>query len=255
MSDEYTIFIDESGDEGLSGKSSKMFFFGAFIIENQKYNEILESLNRIKKVINRQELHASKLKHIMKVYVCKEIAKMPITAFGVISNKATLGNYSIKEHWKYYNKNSQFLLELVGQYIEKEFKKQIPHTIVFEHKENAEYKKMKNLISLTKLNPLRFWANKHLNFIDENKIISKKKNEEPLLVIADFIAHALQKCCDHYDAEFHITEDRYLREMKNIFYHWDNNRILFAGIKPIHELSKLELLPEIAFFLDSLKHE
>ena len=65
MSDEYTIFIDESGDEGLSGKSSRMFFFGAFIIENQKYDEILESLNRIKKVIDRQELHANKLKHIM----------------------------------------------------------------------------------------------------------------------------------------------------------------------------------------------
>ena len=75
---------------------------------------------------------------------------MPITAFGLISNKSSLGNYNIKEHWKYYNKNCQFLLKLFGQYIGREFKHSISHTIIFEHKENAEYQKMKNLIYYAK---------------------------------------------------------------------------------------------------------
>lgn len=102
MSDEYTIFIDESGDEGLSGKSSQMFCLGAFIIKNDEYDEILNNLNNIKKVLKKQELHATHIKnHISKVFICKEIAKMPITAFGLISNKSSLGNYNIKEHWKY----------------------------------------------------------------------------------------------------------------------------------------------------------
>ncbi len=256
MSDEYTIFIDESGDEGLSGKSSQMFCLGAFIIKNDEYDEILNNLNNIKKVLKKQELHATHIKnHISKVFICKEIAKMPITAFGLISNKSSLGNYNIKEHWKYYNKNCQFLLELFGQYIEREFKHPISHTIIFEHKENAEYQKMKNLIYYAKYNSSRTWATKTLNYISENAIISKKKEEEPLLEIADFIAHALQRCCNHYDAELNITEDRYLRELKNKFYYWENGRILFAGIKPIHNLTQLGLLPEVSDFLDNLKHE
>ena len=104
------------------------------------------------------------------------------------------------------------------------------------------------------MNPFRKWANKHLKYIDEDSIISKKKEEEPLLEIADFIAHSLQRCCDHYDAEFNITEDRYLRELKNKFYYWESGRILFAGIKPVHDLAKLQLLPEISHFLDNFKH-
>lgn len=114
---------------------------------------------------------------------------------------------------------------------------------------------MKNLIYYAKYNSSRTWATKTLNYISENAIISKKKEEEPLLEIADFIAHALQRCCNHYDAELNITEDRYLRELKNKFYYWENGRILFAGIKPIHNLTQLGLLPEVSDFLDNLKHE
>ncbi len=256
MVDEYTIYIDESGDEGLSGRSSHMFCLGAFIIHNSEYENILKNLSEIRKTLNKQELHATSIKnHISKVYVYKEIAKLPIVAFGVISNKSSLGDYNIKEHWKYYNKNCQFLLELIGQYIEREFKCKIPHTIIFEHKENAEYNKMKNLIYYTKINPFRKWANKSLNYIDENAIISKKKQEEPLLEIADFIAHALQRSCNHHDAELNITENRYLREVKDKFYYWENGRILFTGIKPIHDLKSLDILPEAMHFLDTLKHE
>lgn len=255
MADDYTIYIDESGDEGLSGRSSHMFCLGAFMINNSEYGNILNKLCEIRRLIGKQELHATNIKnHISKVYICKEIAKLPITAFGVISNKSSLGNYDIKEHWKYYNKNCQFLLELIGQYISREFKRYVQHSIVFEHKKNAEYEKMKNFISFVKSNSTRQWATKSLEYIDENKIISKEKHEEPLLEIADFIAHALQRCCNHYDAEFNITEDRYLRELKDKFYYWENGRILYAGIKPIHDLKSLDILPDVAYFLDNLNH-
>lgn len=65
----------------------------------------------------------------------------------------------------------------------------------------------------------------------------------------------MQRCCNHHDAELNITEDRYLKEIKDKFYSWENGRVLFAGIKPIHDLKSLDILPEAMRFLDTLKHE
>lgn len=254
MSEEYTIYIDESGDEGLSGKSAQMFCLGAFIINNTDYDKIIQSLSNIRKLLNKQELHACAIKnHITKTYVCQQIAKLPIVSFGVISNKSSLKGYKITEHWKYYNKNCQYLLELIGKYIKDVYGTKIKHKIIFEHKKNAEYQRMRNLITFTKEHPI-YGASKVLDYIDEESIISKPKEDEPLLEIADFIAHSLQRCCNHFDAEFGITENRYLNEIRNTFHHnTQNHNILFYGIKPIHKIMDLNIKEDASSFLTNLK--
>ena len=97
-----TIYIDESGDEGIKRiatestlGSSPWFTLGAFLINDSFYDEVKKKLDEIKKKISKKNIHFSQLSHEQKIFVCQEIAKLPIVAFGLISNKKSLGSYSI----------------------------------------------------------------------------------------------------------------------------------------------------------------
>jgi hypothetical protein len=190
------------------------------------------------------------------VFVCKEIAKLPIVAFGVISNKNSLGNYAITEHWKYYNKNCQYLLEIVGGFVRNSGSSKLSeHSIVFENKNSAEYGKLINFISTIKSDPKSHRESKNLAYIQEGSITHKNKSEEPLLAIADCIASALYQTCSYIN-EYGLTENRYLRELKNIFHYGSiTKNIVNNGIKLVHDLKDLRLLEEDYNFLAKLKHD
>ncbi len=253
----YTIYIDESGEEGFervrtaeTSGSSPWFTLGAYIIKDSDKDLAEETLKRCRDYISRPDIHMKNMDHKQKVYVCKQIAQLPITLFGSISNKNTLKEYKDLidgQPWKYYNKNVKYLLEKVGKYLgEKSIDE---HEIIFEEKRSVRYDKIKNYIGVIKRTPLTPIA-KNLRHIDQYSIEAKPKAEDTLLEIADVVAHALFQCCEN--DKYTITENRYLRELKGLFYCCPEGKVLHYGIKPINSVMDLELYDEDVQFLKDL---
>lgn len=260
----YTLFVDESGEAGIqkvrtdkSGGASPYMTLGAALVVNQDQGGIRLELEKIAEKFGKNDLHCANLKHAQKVYYTRSLKSVRFLAFGVISHKSTLGSYNQKisyESKRFYNKCAQYLLEKVGMFME--INKIAPDDveIVFEEG-NFDYSALISLISKCQENPIQP-DTKFLGRINAFKIRKKPKSEEPLLQLADVIAHSLYKCVDKSAANFQIPEPRYLSELRiRFFSHPETGRIEGCGIKSVHDLKQLALDADIYAFMDSLKIE
>lgn len=261
MRDRFTIFIDESGEAGIgkvrsesSSGASPYMTLGASLISNQSRKAIEDKLDKIKHEIGKKSLHCSQLKHYQLLHFAREITQQKMRLFGVISRKATLGSYKATiadDSSMYYNKCSQYLLERVGWFMET---RKIPPRnldIIFE-KANVDYEKMRNLLSICQSNP-KHPNTKRLQNIAIPNIAVKDKSEEPLLQVADLVAHALYKCVDKQTKNFGITEPRYLRELAPHFFgHPDNQTVVGAGLYCVHSTRDLEMDSDVEEVLNNM---
>ncbi len=257
----YTLFVDESGEEGFqkirtsSEKgSSPWFSLGAFLMKDTDREIVLNCIDECKAVVKKKELHATDLQHKQKVFVCQRFSKLPITFFGLLSNKSSLerGNYRSRiegETWKYYNKNAGYLLEKVGRFLDENNITKSEHKIIFEEKRSVHYGSMKNFLKACWLEP-HYKEAEFLQYINIPSITAVPKKEEPLFVVADFIAHSLFQCCE--DADNSVTETRYLNELRSNFYSDDNGEIFDFGIKAVNKISDLQLQQQDQSFILNL---
>lgn len=250
----YTLFVDESGQSGIKkiqtedeGGASPYMVLGAALIKNEDLKRITVGLAGLAKQFGKSDIHCSKLNHAQKVFLTRRVAKAPVTFFGVISKKETLHGYKEDidgSHILYYNKCSQYLLEKVGKYIELNGLEGQQIDIVFEEG-GYDYRRLRNLIRKCIKKPLHP-ETKYLRHIDPNKIISKKKEDEPLLQIADVVAHSLFKCTDKSAVNYHIPEARYMAEIRSKFFCDPNGtKIEGFGLKVIHSYKDLDLDDEV----------
>ena len=167
--------------------------------------------------------------------------------FGVISRKGTLGRYKSTiedDSTKYYNKCAQYLLERVGYFMENRGIPAENLDIVFE-KANIDYDKMRNFLWACHSNPKHPNTQK-LKFVNLSNIRIEEKKHEPLLQIADLVAHALYKCVDKQDRYHNILEPRYLKEISSHFFgHPDSQLITGGGLYCVHSLKDLKLDAEV----------
>lgn len=261
----YTLYIDESGEEGVNKirtpnapGASPWLCFGAFLINDSDYDTLNSLIHELEQDLNISSgLHFKNLRHKQRVYACTKLAHINATFFGTLSNKlsTTSGVYIEQieqDAWKYYNKNAQYLLELVGHYFYKNHIGINDHKIIFENKRGVRYESLKNLLRKISENPIRQQL-KNIQYINPSKITTKGKSEENLLKIADFIASSLFQCCENNN--FGITETRYLHEMRNKFFCAPNGKIIEYGIKAINCPSDLHIKNEDRLFLSHLKAE
>lgn len=230
---------------------------GATLIETDKLNVFREYLAKICTKFNKETLHCKNLNHFQKVYLAKKIAKAPITIFGAISLKSTLGWYENeiqRNSKKYYNKCAQYLLECLGDWMQSNRYERHQLDIVFEEG-NFEYEKLRNLIRKCQDTPkatskLQMDRIKLLRFISADKISAVPKPEEPLLQMPDLVAHALYKCVDKPNSCYRLTEPRYFLEIRERFFHDPHTgNVIGKGLKAIHSINHLKLDEDIAELL------
>ena len=253
--------MDESGEAGIekvrtenSGGASPYMTLGAVLIPNASKAGNVKLLEQLKIDVRKKRLHCAELKHYQLLHFSRKIAARKMRLFGVISRKETLGNYKTEiaeDSSMYYNKCSQYLLERVGWFMEV---RDIPAgnvNIVFE-KANVDYDMMKNLIRKCQRNP-KHRNTKRLLRIDVDRIEVRKKSEEPLLQIADLVAHSLYKCVDKSDKNHGIPEPRYVRELGPRFFgHPNGEKVVGAGIYCVHSIKSLKLDVDVADTLEKL---
>lgn len=230
---------------------------GAALVPNRDSSLICQELERVACVFGKDLLHCSQLKHQQKVYYARCMSNQHFLGFGVISLKSTLGSYRQKieaNSTRYYNKCAQYLLEKVGMFMELNDISPGNVEIVFEEG-NFDYSALISLISSCQDNPIQP-DTKFLSRIDAFKIRKKPKSTEPLLQLADLVAHSLFKCVDKTDRNFHIPEPRYLNELHQKFFsHPNTGRIEGCGIKSVHDLNQLSLDPDIQKLLNGYSVE
>lgn len=256
----YFVFIDESGESGIktvrtqsSGGASPYMTIGGFIVKHSARKTVEQHLQEISNTLGKNRLHCNKLKHNQKVYFAREIAKSPIVCFGVISLKATLGTYKeiiSSDNIKYFNKCAQYFLERVSFFMDNHNIKGDDLNIIFEQGHH-DYAKFRSFIKKCQENPLHP-ATALLKTINIANISEAKKEDEPLLDIADLIAHALFKAVDKTIINFAIPETKYLLEIHKKFYsNPRTSKVINYGIKPIHSLDDLNLDDDVFALINS----
>ncbi|SLN73209.1 hypothetical protein ROG8370_03588 [Roseovarius gaetbuli] len=152
MQNKYTLLIDESGDQGLDrvmthenpfGASSYLTM-GAALVPTVLSDQYRQTLGDISDKLRLSQLHCTDLNHPQVAYFSRELSKLRILCFGVVSKKSTLGSYremiaGEDQAHDYYNKCSQYLLELVGAYAESKGISSTDISIVFERKRGHDY--------------------------------------------------------------------------------------------------------------------
>lgn len=261
---EFTVFIDESGEAGIakvrtknSGGASPYMTLGAAIVRTSELDQVRMRLEEILKLIGKKRLHCRELSHIQRVKFAQMVSDLPIVLIGCISKKSTLGWYADrieKDPSYYYNKCAHLLLECVGHFIETSgyFSHQVD--TVFE-KANFDYRQLSRYIGKIQDNPMGSNLQRErvrlLKFIDTKKITAKEKGEEPILALADLLAHSLYRCVDRSNGVLGITEPRYFSELLELFYSNQNGHILGFGVKAIHKVQDIQVEPHIASLFQS----
>lgn len=225
----YTLFVDESGDQGLRKVRSKLrshgaseyLTLGAVLVPDFLLESYRDELRKVSTLIGEKPLHCVDLKHFEVCAFCREVCRLKVCFFGVVSQKSTLGDYKGKiegdrQAQSYYNKCSHYLLEMVGGFVEQSHSRVDEIAIIFEEK-NHDYDRLRNYISTVRAKPMNERA-KLLQNIDPAKIVSMKKSEEPLLAIADLVAHGLLQAFSAGPKNYGFPEQRYLRELKHKFW-------------------------------------
>lgn len=258
-----TVFIDESGDAGVSkirsaGEkgSSDYFVMGAVVLQPASMIVARKLLDSLQEEFQKKKRwrHATDLSHSQKIHFCRQLSQLHIRYFGVISYKPTLGEYAADIEWepdKFYNKCAKYLLERVGAYLGEVGGDLREPEIVFEER-NHNYDAMIRYLGAVKENPL-YEHSKALGAINPFGITSKKKSEEDLLRLADLVSHALYCCVNKTPNNFGIVEPRYLNELSPRFAADKKGRVLGAGIKAIHTLADLNLEPEAKDVLTNMR--
>ena len=265
MKQRFTLFIDESGDSGIgavrsentSRGASPYMTMGAALVLNESFEDIRNTLERVRIDIGKKQLHCAELNHYQKIFFIRELAAHKKRLFGVMSYKETLGGYkeSIQDNSKlYYNKCAQYLLERVGWFMHDNGIPPENLDIVFE-KGNFDYGKLKALLRKCQSNPQHQMTGK-LKHIKVSNISVKTKSEEPLLAMADLVAHALYKCVDKQDKNHFIAEPRYLRELSNRFFgNPETQSVSGAGLYLVHNLKDLNLDPDVEEVISAMVAE
>lgn len=240
----FTLLIDESGDQGLDrvmthaspfGASSYLTM-GAALVPTSQLPAFRGILETIRAKLQVQALHCTDMSHAQVSYAVKEIAKLRMLTFGVISKKSTLGSYqeTLKgEHQAqdYYNKCSQYLFELVASYASSKNFDASSVDIIFEEKRGHDYSRMGRYLTAIAKTPIDKRAAK-LEHLTPFQIGHRTKMDEPALSIADVVAYALHKGFCSENNKLNLTEQRYLRELKSKFYSCPNSgQIANFGIK------------------------
>ena len=258
----YTLFVDESGhvdierfiDEDRPRGSSPFLTFGAALVPNSKLTEYREVLANLKAELSVGQLHATEMNHLKTAYFCRKVAELRIQLFGVVSKKATLGDYvdkisDLKNTEAYYNKCAGYLLERVGHWMSSHDISDDQVDFLFEEKRH-DYKQMRNYMRSLIATPFDNRAT-YLRRINPDRIRPISKKDEVLLSLADLTAHALYQSITKSESNFGLPEFRYMRELRGKF--WSEPRsgkIANFGLKYI-KYTDMNLEDEVKSFAAS----
>lgn len=240
--EEYNVYIDESGDEGIH-KGSKYFILTAIVVPKNKDLEISKEVDKIKEDLElniKSQLHWNKIKGFPnKQMIMKRIENLDVAIINIIVDT---NNIKFIPSIEIYNYFSGYLFE----------------RICWMMKGNAAIANIKissrgNLKKESLINFLQDKNNKKfkIDYSLINDIKIYPNSSKKLLQLADCCCSALGQALK-YDDE---THKRYISYLKNKFYNYKGNYLGY-GIKCV---PGTKLLPkevsDLIYYLKTIKNE
>lgn len=250
----FSVYIDESGEAGISKVrdgskpgASPYFVLGAAVFQPASQIYARNALQKFKERIGKSNWkHATDLGHTEKVYFARLLRSLPVRFFAVVSNKATLGEYQRQidgDAQKFYNKCVAYLLERICAYLGAQGATEHDLRFFLEER-NHDYDRMLRFLSKVKENPI-YTESQSLKILNPFSISTRRKGDDDLMEIADFVSHAVYQCTNKNARNFNIPEPRYFSEIASRFATDSRGSVLGTGLKCIHSLPELELDPDI----------
>ena len=250
---QYTVYIDEAGDEGFGklsagpvGGQSKWLLLGACIVSRE--NDLKMPAWRdaiLSKFPKRQtrELHFRNLKHEQKIVVCQEIATLPVGACVTLSHKMTLPgsqwDKTFQQKGYLYNYLLRWLLERVTEICKRDAGDATCSVkVVFSRRGNTDYQIMKNYMTLMRdgrevMPQMRTIA---WDVLDIDRIVVENHSKWAGLQIADCITSAFFNAVE--PNVYGNYESSYAKLLKPRMIKTAFGRFLNCGITPVPGINK-----------------
>ncbi|MCF2872495.1 DUF3800 domain-containing protein [Octadecabacter sp. G9-8] len=253
MGTHFTLFIDESGDQDLdkfrtderSHGSDPFLVFGAALVPTELLPAIRSELDSLAEKLKCDPLHCKEMSHLKTAYFARQASQLRIQLFGVVSKKATVGDYKSdiegrKQAEDYYNKCASYLLERVGDFMKEHEYGPDQLSVIFEEKKH-DYQRLRNFIHTIRKRPIDERANSMAK-IDPLAIRAVKKGDDQALALADLTAFSLYQSVNESHSNFGHPEFRYMRELRSKFWKCSKTgKIANFGLKYISGPIKMAL--------------
>jgi hypothetical protein len=268
MGEHFSVYIDESGDDGF-GKfrstgqpgQSHWLTLGAVIVTPETDRElvtwrdaVMASLGRTRK----RTLHFADLNHEQRVGTCALLSDKQFGVICCLANKVALHEsptgHSLRAKNQLYKYQLRLLLERVSQACRRKCqglgRSAIPARLVFSRRGGMDYDDfiayMQHLRLVQQEGGSRYPVD--WNFLDLDATEVRSHNELAGLQIADCVASAFQKAVE--PDMFGNTENRYARILEPRVIRSRNGLKLNFGVKPFPHLSSMSLIEDQRAFFD-----
>lgn len=237
---EYNVYIDESGDEGIH-RGSKFFILTAILVKKEKDLGISKCIDTIKENLEiniKSQLHWNKIKgYPNKLMIMSNIGKMDITIINIIIDTSKIKFINSND---IYNHFSGYLYERICWFVRD--RNAVANINISSRGEN-----------LSKENLTFFLQNHTDKFkIDYDKIKQIKiypNSQKKLLQLADCCCSALGQALKYNDDKHH----KYISFLKNKFYE-HNQKYLGYGLKYVPgNITPAKEFQELIIYLQNKK--
>lgn len=267
MSVTYTLLVDESGDQGLDrvrmsldGRGASPFMtLGAVLVPSSRISALESLLIELSDKFGKKTIHCVDLNHFQTAYFARRFSGCGVKLFGVVSKKETLLSYreeiaGDRQSESYYNKCSQYLLELVGGFLGGNNIPSSAVRVVYERK-NHDYQRLRSYLSRIRRTPMDRRAVALLN-IDPLSITAQSKSELPILSYADLTAFSIFQSVNESQSNYGIPEERYIRELLPRFHrNPETGAVANFGIKYIKGPKGMGLSGNVKKFVEKQYRE
>lgn len=222
----FTVYIDESGDEGLNFNSncSHWFVLSAVISRKAQDLGLLALLDSLRQRLNKppkKPLHFRDLKHEQRLLVVDRIAAADLKTASVLVYKPLIKEPEVfRERYRLYFYAARYLLERVSWYCRDH--KTISDVgdgsaeVIFSSRSGMSYDDLKHYLGT--LNSQTGFCDVRIawNVIRPDQVMAYSPGKRAGLQIADAIAYSCYAAVQ--PSQYGFTEARYLRMLKPVTY-------------------------------------
>jgi len=234
----FVIYVDESGDEGFSfGQgSSEWFILSAVIIKKALDLETVKLIDRVREKLGKPKkrpLHFRDLRHEQRLPYVGEISKSKLRTLSILIHKPSIKEpEKFNERYRLYYYVVRYLLERASWFCRDHH---LPSDIgdgsaqiIFSNRGGMSYEELRDYLRLLKEKIGFLDIRINWDVINAEQIVAYSSGKEMGLQIADAIASSAYYAVQ--PSQHGYTEDRYIRMLKPVIYHYQG-RYLGYGLK------------------------
>jgi hypothetical protein len=227
----FTVYIDESGDEGLtfSNNCSHWFILSAVIARKAHDLSLVAMLDALRQRLNKppkKPLHFRDLKHEQRLPVADKIAAADLKAVAVLVYKPFIKEPEVfRERYQLYYCTARYLLERVSWYCRDH---RTGHDVgdgsaevIFSNRGGMSYDDLRDYLGTLKSQTGFCDVRIDWNVIRPDQLTAYSPGKRAGLQIADAVAYSCYSAVQ--PSSYGFTEGRYLRMFKPIIYRYRAN--------------------------------